>query len=216
MANLLKSTNNSLIEETILISQTKPFLKPYDWLEEAAIYNKRYEQVPAAWFRENADVLVLLFTARGVDKDGMIQKFYTIYETIKIGNLPIEVIYVPMDDTEADMIECYQNQANWFALKFHDPLVHVLKFMYGITCIPHIYVLKIDGTIISTHGILDLVKYEKNAIMTWLSTSSTMKQHRKLVNETVYDTKWKYVVYDSNVDEKKDYHRKFSSEPESP
>jgi hypothetical protein len=52
----------------------------WDWLNDAVIYNKKFEIVPPTWIKENADILLLLFNSRGNDKDGIIEKFYTIYE----------------------------------------------------------------------------------------------------------------------------------------
>ncbi|XP_068625219.1 uncharacterized protein [Battus philenor] len=186
-----------------------PMLKPYKWLNEATIYNKRNEQVPISWILDNADLLVLLFNSKGVDINGIVTKFCEIYENVKYVNLPIEVIYVPMDDTEADAIASYESQANWFTLKFDDPLVPVLKYMYEVTCIPHLIVVNLDGTIVSSHAIFDLVEYGKNAVITWLSTSASIKSHRKLSRESsMYGENWVYMNVDPtrNVS---DYQRKF-------
>lgn len=181
---------------------------PYNYLSEAIIYNKRNEKVPWDWMMENVDIVALLFTANGVDKDGVMLNFHNIYESLKHVNLPIEVIYVPMDETEEESKACYEGQANWFALRFHDPLVHIIKYMYEITCIPHLLVLKIDGTVISSHGILDLEEYGKNAIITWLSTSASTKKHRRMSKDaTMYGLKWKY----NDKNGKHEYQRKFTT-----
>lgn len=195
--------------------------EPYDWLEDAEIYNKKYEKVPIKWIKENADAVVLLFSAKGVDKDGIIAKFSVIYESVKFGNLPIEVIYVPMDDTEEEMRESYEEQANWFTFMISHPLVHVLRYMYTVSSIPHLVVMKPDGNIISRHGILDLESYRKNAIITWLSTAATIKSHRRMSQEKdMYGEKWDYYNPTLNVivpeQEHSDYNykRRFSKDPE--
>lgn len=130
--------------------------KPYNWLPEAKVYNKNMDTIPPSWLVDNADVIALLFTSKGVDKDGILHKFYEIYESVKFVNLPIEVIYVPMDDNEEDMMECFQEQANWFTLKLDDPLVKILMFMYEVYSVPHMVVVRPDGTLVSSHGIMDL------------------------------------------------------------
>ncbi|XP_031767862.2 uncharacterized protein LOC116413357 [Galleria mellonella] len=192
-------------------ADTPHMFSPYDWLDEAVIYNKRYEIIPSEWIRENTDVLVLLFSARGTDRNGIVEKFYEIYENVKFLNLPIEVIYVPLEETEEEMKQSFEKQANWFTLKPYDPLVLKLKYMYDITCIPHILVLKIDGTIISTHGMVDLEQYGKNAILTWLSTSASSKNHRKLSKDAaMYGDKWNYINAQSNTSKHDSYLRKFS------
>ncbi|XP_030026101.2 uncharacterized protein LOC115444471 [Manduca sexta] len=184
------------------------YWQPYNCLAEATIYNKRNEIVPWNWIMENADVIALLFTAKGVDKDGIIEKFYGIYENVKYVNMPIEVIYVPMDECEREARSCYDEQANWFTLKLHDPLVLTLKFMHGITCIPHILVTKVDGTVVSSHGVMDLEEYGKNAVITWLSISASAKHHRRMSKDAeMYGEKWHYL---GAAKKDQEYHKKYS------
>ncbi|XP_047506054.1 uncharacterized protein LOC125050338 [Pieris napi] len=190
-------------------------MKPYNWLREAQIYNKKNTKISLEWLTENADVIALLFTSNGVDKDGVVEKFYTIYENVKFINMAIEVIYVPMDENEEDMLSCYEGQANWFTLKINDPLINVLKHMYGITCMPYIVVIKPNGTIVSTTGIQDLEEYGKNALITWLSMSKPVTKERKLSREaSVYGDKWMYVGSDE-AKKRQEYHRRFSVVEES-
>lgn len=187
---------------------------PYNWLKDAAIFNQKYEKIPTDWIIENADVIVLLFTAKGIDRDGIIEKFYEIYENVKYINLPIEVIYVPLDENEEDAKASFEEQANWFTLKFDDLLVPTLKFMYGITCLPHVYVIKTDCSVISSHGIPDLQMYGKNAIITWLSTSSSAKNHRKMSKDAdMYGEKWKFL--NAGV-AKQVFQKRFSQNDEPP
>lgn len=174
---------------------------PNNWLVKAKIYNKNYKDISYEWLVQNADVVILLFTLKGVDRDAVIHKFYNIYENVKQVNVPIEVINIPMDDTKSDMMSNFEEQANWFTLMFDDPLIFILKYMYEITCIPHILVLKPDGTIVSKHAIDDLEFYGKNAIVTWLSTSASSKTNRKLKRETIiYGDTWRYMDQDKNED----------------
>ncbi|CAG4938665.1 unnamed protein product [Colias eurytheme] len=190
-------------------------IQPYNWLKEAHIYNKNNSRIDIEWLTENADAIVLLFTSYGVDKDGILQKFYTIYENVKFINMPIEVIYVPMDEREEDMMSCYERQANWFTLKIYDPLIQVLKHMYGITCTPYIVVIRPDGLTVSTTGIRDLEEYGKNALITWLSNPSRKTKDRKLSKESIiYGKDWKYVGADEKH-KKQEYHRRFSVVEES-
>ncbi|KOB69720.1 Uncharacterized protein OBRU01_16370 [Operophtera brumata] len=185
---------------------------PYNWLTDAKIFNQKHENVAPGWILENADIVALLFTAKGIDRDGIIQKFYEIYENVKYVNLPIEVIYVPQDLNEADAKASFEEQANWFTLEFGDPLVPTLTYLYGITCLPHIYVLKTDCSVISTHGILDLETYKKNAILTWLSSSSSTIGHRKMSKDVgMYGGQWKFM---SRV--KREFQRKFIVREEPP
>ncbi|XP_023937185.1 uncharacterized protein LOC112045295 [Bicyclus anynana] len=186
--------------------------KPYNWLREAAVFNKNEAQIPYEWLEANADIIALLFTASGVDKDGIIEKFFEIYENAKFVNVPIEVINVPLDDNAEEMLKAYENQPNWFTLKFACPLISTLKYMYGITCIPHLLVMRDDGTVVSSHAISDLEEYGKNAIITWLSKTASTKKHRKFSKELpMYGEKWHYLNADPNKSAKAVYLRRFSN-----
>lgn len=189
-------------------------LKPYKWIYEATIYNKNDEKIPVQWLEEKADVIILLFNAYNVDRNGIIEKFYEIYEDAKFLNFPIEVIYIPMDDTEEDSVKTYETQANWFTIKFNDPLVTILKYMYSVTSIPHLLVMKIDGTVVSSNGILDLEQYGKNAIITWTSKTSSAMKPRKFSKEFIfYGEKWNYM--NNMKPDKGSYQRKFKKETEA-
>ncbi|XP_041970989.1 uncharacterized protein LOC121727309 [Aricia agestis] len=186
-------------------------LTTYKWLKEAQIFNKNNRRVPSEWLEKNADIIVLYFSENGVDKNGIIQKFYELYENAKFLNNPIEVINIPMDGTEAKMRESYGGQANWFTLKFHDTLVQTLRFMYEITSTPRLLVRNADGTIISRHGISDLETHGKNAILTWLSHNCMTSKQRYYNREYVmYGDRWDYMTVDPTRKRDVKYSRKFS------
>lgn len=189
------------------------FTTSFDWVSTADIYNKRFEKIPEKWMKEQADIIALLFNAKGIDKDGIIERFYEIYETIKHLNVPIEVVYVPMDENVLDMKKSFRNQANWFTLKFHDPLVPSLKYMYGVTCIPQIIVIKPNGLIVSRNGVADLEKYGKNAVITWLSPSKR-PYCKNAYENSIYDRVWTYVGNSERITKGPKYKRKFTEEPE--
>lgn len=65
--------------------------QPLNWLPDASIFNKNMQKIDPEWIAANADIVALLFTAKGVEKDGIVHKFYKIYENVKFVNLPIEV-----------------------------------------------------------------------------------------------------------------------------
>lgn len=188
------------------------FLQPFNWLRTAEIYNKRYEIVPYEWLVEQADVLILLFSAKGIDKDNIIRKFYQSYEDVKYTKLPIEVIYIPMDEKLYRMKSSFKHQANWFSVKYDELLITSLKYMYGITCIPRIVVIKANGEIISSNGILDLERYGKNAIITWISPSG-MSRVKNKESEKIYHEKWEYMRGPDKCGLPEIYNRKFSPDP---
>ncbi|CAB3229822.1 unnamed protein product [Arctia plantaginis] len=186
---------------------------PYNWLQDANVYNKQFFQVPYEWFVNNSDIIIAFFTAKGIDFKGMISKFYETYENAKLVNLPIEVIYIPVDETEDDFKQSYEEQANWFTLKFNDKLIPLLIFMYGISSLPHLMVTRVDGTIISHCGLLDLEEYGRNVLISWLTASSSNKTHRRLSKETMYGPVWRYLTSNGPTNERgPEYRRKFSTQ----
>lgn len=183
----------------------------YDWLKNAKVFNQKYERVPTAWLKDNVDVLVLHFSLRGKDRRGIMHQFYEIYENAKYSNLPIEVINVPMDESKEDMMFGFEEQANWFTLMFNDPLIITLQYRYEICAVPHLCVLRTDGSIVSSHGILDLDRYGRNALITWFSNSTIADSPKRLSKEiTMYGPTWKYLNTNIGKNDKPDYHRKFS------
>lgn len=185
-------TNQQTVEsDTTLITPLE--FQPYDWMTEAKIYNKNFSLVPSKWLLDNADILVLLFTARNVDKNGVLREFFEYYESAKQVNVPIEVIYIPMDEEKEDFLASFQDQANWFTLLFDDPEILVLKHMYGISCIPYIIVTDTSGNVISYNGIQNLEQYKKNAILSWLPTSNGNLKERVFKDDAaMYGDIWAY------------------------
>ncbi|XP_063629063.1 uncharacterized protein LOC134800523 [Cydia splendana] len=186
-------------------------LPPYNWIKDAKIYNKSYSLIPSEWIQENADIVVVLFISKGVDREGIVQKFYNIYESVKHANVPIEVIHVPLDENKLLMKESFKQQANWYTLLHDDPLKLILTYLYEVSYIPYFVVIKPDGTIVSNTANRDLEEYGKNAIIAWLSPSACVKHTRKLEDEAVmYGSKWNYLIKEE-AEEKKEYPRRFVS-----
>lgn len=191
------------MHSTIFPSQPKVNTEnAFNWLKDAKVVNKKMTPISYNTLHENADIICLLFNKIGCDRDGIIRKFYNIYENSKYVNIPIEVIYVPLDETATDFRRSFKEQANWFALKFDDPVIHVIKFMYEITCVPQLRVINNNCALISRDGIGDLEQYGQNAVITWLPTAASSKKHRNFKNDAdLYGTQWNYI----------DIHRRSSS-----
>ncbi|XP_063369675.1 uncharacterized protein LOC134658008 [Cydia amplana] len=186
-------------------------LPSYNWINDAKIYNKNYTLIPSEWITANADIVVILFISKNVDREGIVQKFYNIYESVKHVNVPLEVIHVPLDENQSLMRESFDQQANWFTLLHDDPLVLILTYLYGVSYIPYFVVIKPDGTIVSNTANRDLEQYGKNAVIAWLSPTACVKHTRKLADEApMYGSKWRYLIKEEDV-EKKEYPRRFTS-----
>ncbi|KAF9797691.1 hypothetical protein SFRURICE_017886 [Spodoptera frugiperda] len=187
-------------------------LPPFNWIESAKIYNHSYERVPIEWLLDSADILVLYFSMRNSDRsDNIMTQFYEVYENARYNNLPIEVINVPMDETREDMCISYADQANWFTLMFDDPIIITLQYRHEITAVPHLVVTRVDGSMVSSHGILDLDEFGKNALIAWLSTAAYTKPRKKLSRDTkMYGPQWKYLNAGVGKAESPDYKRNFS------
>lgn len=183
---------------------------PFNWIAEAKIYNHNYLRIPVEWITYGVDIIVLYFSLRDTDRpDNIMEKFYELYENARYVNLPMEVINVPMDDNKQDVCISYDDQANWFTLMFNDPLIITLQYLYGITAVPHLVVIKTDGSVVSSHGISDLDAYGKNALITWMSTSSLIINPKRLSKELqMYGPNWRYLTIGSGGAPKRDYKKK--------
>ncbi|XP_063542481.1 uncharacterized protein LOC134751066 [Cydia strobilella] len=187
-------------------------LPPYNWIKDANIYNKNYALIPPEWIEANADIVVVLFISKNVDREGIVQKFYNIYESVKHANVPLEVIHVPLDENKLLMRQSFEQQANWFTLLHDDPLVLILTYLYEVSYIPYVVVIKPDGTIVSNTGNRDLEQYGKNAVIAWLPPSACVKHTRKLTDEApMYGSKWRYLIKEEE-EEKKEYPRRFTTD----
>ncbi|KAF9423402.1 hypothetical protein HW555_001211 [Spodoptera exigua] len=156
-------------------------LPPFNWLENARIYNHSYEKVPIEGVLENTDIIILYFSMRNSYRsDNIIHKFYEFYDFARLRNLPIEVINVPMDETREDMCISYEEQADWFTLMFDDPIIITLQYRHEVSSVPHLVVTKGDGSMVSSHGILDLDEFGKNAFIAWLSQTAYTKFTKKI------------------------------------
>lgn len=179
----------------------------FNWLKQAKVINKRFSPIAYSMIHENADVICLLFNQLDCDRNGIIRKFYNIYENSKYVNIPIEVINIPLDERESDFRKSFKEQANWFSLKFDDPLINLLKFMYEVTCVPQLRIINMDCTLISRDGMGDLEEYGQNAVITWLPTPAGSKKHRHFKNDAfMYGSKWNYI----------DLHRRDSTDDKRP
>lgn len=159
-----------------------------DWLIDATIYNHKYEEIPKFWLMDRVDAIVLYFSMRNADRFNIMDKFREIHNNTRHINMPIEVLNVPMDDNEMDMRKSFEDQADWYTLMYDDPLINILKYRYGITCVPYLLVMRTDGTIVSSNGILDLDEYGQNALIAWMSSSATSKNPRRLYKDlSVFD-----------------------------
>ncbi|CAH1640609.1 unnamed protein product [Spodoptera littoralis] len=185
-------------------------LPPFNWIAEAKIYNHNYLKVPPEWITDGVDIIVLSFSLRDIDRpDNIMETFYEMYENARYINLPIEVINVPMDDNKQDMCISYDDQANWFTLMFNDPLIIILQYIYGVTSLPHLVVLKTDGTVVSAHGISDIDAYGKNALITWMSTSALSIQPKRVSKELqMFGPNWRYLSIGAGGAPKRDIYRK--------
>lgn len=183
------------MHSTIFATKSKVNIdNSFNWLKQAQVVNKRFSPITYSLIHENADIICLLFNQLNCDRNGIIRKFYSIYENSKYVNIPIEVLNIPLDEKDSDFRRSFKEQANWFTLKFDDPLINLLKFMYEVTCVPQLRIINMDCTLISRDGIGDLEQYGQNAVITWLPTSANSKKHRHFKNDAfMYGSKWNYI-----------------------
>lgn len=78
----------------------------------------------------------------------------------------MEIVYVSFDKTKEDYDE-YRKSMPWVALPFGDSRKDELKKEYKIIGIPHLLVLKPDGTVVVHNGRADVQKKKVQAYEEW-------------------------------------------------
>ncbi len=78
----------------------------------------------------------------------------------------MEIIYVSFDKTKEDYEEA-RKAMPWAVLPFNEAKNQALKKEYGIIGIPHLVVLKPDGTVVVPNGRADVQKKKMQAFEEW-------------------------------------------------
>ena len=81
----------------------------------------------------------------------------------------MEIVYVSFDRTKEEYDE-YRKPMPWVALPYDQKKRDELKKEYKIIGIPHLVVLKPDGTVVVQNGRPDVQKKKVHAFHEWMTT----------------------------------------------
>ncbi|KAH7935356.1 hypothetical protein HPB52_006743 [Rhipicephalus sanguineus] len=83
----------------------------------------------------------------------------------------VEVVFVSSDRSIFAMIHFMrQSHANWFAVKFGDPLRQELRTKYRITGVPALVVVRRDGSLINADARVDVATKGHRSFLDWLAS----------------------------------------------
>ena len=84
----------------------------------------------------------------------------------------LEIVYIPFDKTKEEY-EDFRKAMPWLALPYDDPKKEALTKEYKIIGIPHLVVLKPDGTVVVPNGRADVQKKGLQAFEEWLAKAAS-------------------------------------------
>ncbi|KAH6940544.1 hypothetical protein HPB50_000565 [Hyalomma asiaticum] len=87
-------------------------------------------------------------------------------------NRKVEVVFVSNDRSIFAMLHYMrQSHANWFAVKYGDPLREELPAKYGVTGVPALVVIRRDGSVVNADARIDVTTKGHRAFLDWLASS---------------------------------------------
>lgn len=100
--------------------------KLVDFLKNVEIFNKYFEKFNTNQILRSSKIIVFYFSSNNdVDKSHLLilASLKRMYKISKEKGLRMEVIYVPIDDNEDDMKECFKKQGDWYSLEVNSPII---------------------------------------------------------------------------------------------
>ncbi len=84
----------------------------------------------------------------------------------------LEIIYVPFDKSKEEYEE-FRKTMPWAAIPFGDPRKEAFTKEHKIIGIPHLVILKPDGTVLVPNGRADVQKKGLQAFEEWLAKAAS-------------------------------------------
>ncbi|XP_077489556.1 nucleoredoxin-like protein 2 [Amblyomma americanum] len=92
------------------------------------------------------------------------------YREVKQHGLPIEIVFVSQDRTQAEMQDDFHaHHGEWLTVPYGDNLQSKLKARYKVAGVPTLVVLKADGALICANGRPDVQTKGFQAFKDWLT-----------------------------------------------
>ncbi|KAB0804720.1 hypothetical protein PPYR_01690 [Photinus pyralis] len=99
----------------------------------------------------------------------LLPKIKSIYTESRNRQIPLEIIYISLDDNMEEMMKGFRNNhGNWFAIPFGSPVIEELRYRFEVAYVPFIAVLKNDGTIVTKNGKKEVEDLGINVLETWI------------------------------------------------
>lgn len=143
-----------------------------EWLSTTKFINKQSDFIQDDHFKDTT-VFALFFSALFDEREDILDTLKQMYTKLRSRRLPVEIIFISMDESEEEMLDAFKSHGDWIAIKYKEPTALVLGFMYGICSIPKLIILGKDGKQISRDGIVDIENYGIGAVLSWTSTVHT-------------------------------------------
>lgn len=139
-----------------------------DQLEGTSLVKQDGTEVLVSAHLKDIKVLVYLFSASMVNYVSLLDILKTVYEENIKRNTKLEFIYVSADQEENNFWNDFKTHGPWVAIPFKHTVGYELRWLYNITCLPQVIVVKKnDGLIISKIGKQELEKIGINVLITW-------------------------------------------------
>ncbi|KAJ8971852.1 hypothetical protein NQ314_000514 [Rhamnusium bicolor] len=139
-----------------------------DILEGKKVLTKDGQLHNVSHLLKSKKIIIYYFSASWVQTSVLTEKLKYIYEENLKRNLGMEIIYVSSDTDEKIFRHDYiEHHGAWAAIPFKGIIADELRWMYDITCLPQLVVVKKDGEIITRRGKEELEKLGINVLVTW-------------------------------------------------
>ncbi|CAG9822922.1 unnamed protein product [Phaedon cochleariae] len=112
-------------------------------------------------------ILIYFFSAAWAPAIDVIARLKSLYVENLNRNTRMEIIFVSSDTDESTFNQYFAEQGPWCAIPFRSAICDELRWMYGITCLPQIIVIRTDGTVITRKGKDELESLGNNVIVCW-------------------------------------------------
>ncbi|KAJ8963345.1 hypothetical protein NQ318_018817 [Aromia moschata] len=124
----------------------------------------------ASKYLKSKKTIIYFFSSSTADNGEFLDALKQFYEENRKRKVGMEIIYVSSDSSEDEFQEYFKQQGPWIAIPFKASMCDELRWMYDITYLPQLVVVKkSDGSIISKRGKEELEKLGINVLVTWMT-----------------------------------------------
>ncbi|XP_031351338.1 nucleoredoxin-like protein 2 [Photinus pyralis] len=139
-------------------------------IQELELINTNGNTIPGKTVTQNNKYIMYYFSASWCSGCKLLlPKIKSIYTESRNRQIPLEIIYISLDDNMEEMMKGFRNNhGNWFAIPFGSPVIEELRYRFEVAYVPFIAVLKNDGTIVTKNGKKEVEDLGINVLETWI------------------------------------------------